>query len=95
MSKIKHLVGISGGKDSAALALYLNEKYPEFDYIYYFCDTGKELAETELMVEKLEQRLGKEIHRLISEEAENARMNPFDYFYKFKIKPVLTTCITH
>lgn len=28
--KIRHILGISGGKDSAALAIYLREKYPKF-----------------------------------------------------------------
>ncbi|MDZ7776522.1 MAG: hypothetical protein U5L09_13395 [Bacteroidales bacterium] len=44
--KIRHVLGISGGKDSAALAMYLTEKYPEIDFEYYFADTGKELKET-------------------------------------------------
>ena len=26
--KVRHILGISGGKDSAALAIYLKEKYP-------------------------------------------------------------------
>lgn len=25
---VRHILGISGGKDSAALAIYLKEKYP-------------------------------------------------------------------
>ena len=44
--KIRHLLGISGGKDSAALAIYLRDLYPELDIEYYTCDTGKELSET-------------------------------------------------
>ena len=28
MSKLNHVLGISGGKDSAALAIYLKDKYP-------------------------------------------------------------------
>ena len=43
---VKHLLGISGGKDSAALAIYLNQRHPELDIEYYTCDTGKELQET-------------------------------------------------
>jgi len=31
MKKIRHLLGISGGKDSAALAIYLKDKYPHLD----------------------------------------------------------------
>ena len=46
MNKVKHVLGISGGKDSAALAIYLHEKYPQIDFTYYYTDTGKELDET-------------------------------------------------
>ena len=41
--KVRHVLGISGGKDSAALAIYLNNNYPDLNIEYYFCDTGKEL----------------------------------------------------
>ena len=27
MNKVRHVLGISGGKDSAALAIYLKDKY--------------------------------------------------------------------
>ena len=29
MSKVRHVLGISGGKDSAALAIYMKQNYPE------------------------------------------------------------------
>ena len=31
MSKERHILGISGGKDSAALAVYMSQKFPEID----------------------------------------------------------------
>ena len=40
MSKINHVLGISGGKDSAALAIYMNKNYPELDINFYTCDTN-------------------------------------------------------
>jgi tRNA(Ile)-lysidine synthase TilS/MesJ len=43
MTKVRHVLGISGGKDSAALAIYMNHKYPNLDIEYYTSDTGKEL----------------------------------------------------
>ena len=46
MSKVRHVLGISGGKDSAALAIYMKTKYPLLDIEFYSCDTGKELDET-------------------------------------------------
>jgi tRNA(Ile)-lysidine synthase TilS/MesJ len=44
---IRHVLGISGGKDSAALAIYMKEKYPDFPIDYYNSDTGCDLEETE------------------------------------------------
>ena len=82
MNKVKHLIGISGGKDSAALAIYLNERHPELDLIYYFCDTGKELDETYQLIENLEIYLGKKITKLKPDDAKKADDNPFDHYYK-------------
>ena len=31
-----HVLGISGGKDSAALAIYMRENFPELDIKYFF-----------------------------------------------------------
>ncbi len=39
--KVRHILGISGGKDSTALAVYLKNKYSELDVEYFFCDTDK------------------------------------------------------
>jgi uncharacterized pyridoxamine 5'-phosphate oxidase family protein len=78
--KIRHVLGISGGKDSAALAIYMHDKYPELDIEYYFCDTGKELAETMELIRNMEIYLGKEITRLSA--VKNDHFAPFDYFYK-------------
>jgi len=78
-NKIKHVLGISGGKDSAALAIYLYNKYPELNIDYYFCDTGKELAETYELIDKLESYFGKKILRLKAAEASHVD-EPFDHF---------------
>jgi hypothetical protein len=82
MSKLKHVLGISGGKDSAALAIYLKDKYPSLDLTYYFTDTGKELDETYQLIERLEGYLGKPIAKLESEDARKSGQDPFDYYYK-------------
>ena len=63
-TKVRHVLGISGGKDSAALAIYLNQRYSDLNIEYYFCDTGKELKETLELVDRIESYLGKEIKRL-------------------------------
>jgi hypothetical protein len=71
----KHVLGLSGGKDSAALAIYMRQNYPELDIEYFFTDTGKELPEVYEFLGKLEGFLGKPILRL----------NPnrdFDYWLK-------------
>ena len=80
MSNTRHVLGISGGKDSAALAIYLHNNYPELDIEYYFCDTGKELEETYRLITNLESYLGKEIIKL--KGAEKSHEDPFDHFYK-------------
>ena len=77
--KTRHLLGISGGKDSAALAIYLRNKYPDLDMEYYTCDTGKELSQTYEMIDKLEVYLGKKITRLVA--ADESSQDPFDHFY--------------
>lgn len=60
----KHVLGISGGRDSAALAVYMRQNYPELDIDYFFTDTGKELPEVYSFLLKLEGFLGKPIHYL-------------------------------
>ena len=62
-------MGLSGGKDSAALAIYIKDRYPELhDKIeYFFTDTGAELKEVYDFLDKLEAYLGKEIARLSSD----------------------------
>lgn len=82
MSTLKHVLGISGGKDSAALAIYMKDKYPSLDLTYYFTDTGKELDETYQLIERLEGYLGKPIAKLESEDAKKSGQDPFDYYYK-------------
>ena len=60
--KIRHLLGLSGGKDSSALAVYMRDRVPEMEY--FFSDTGKELPETYQFLDRLEVFLGKPIARL-------------------------------
>lgn len=70
---VRHLLGLSGGKDSAALAIYMRDKVPEMEY--FFADTGAELPETLEFVDLMEDYLGKKITRL------NAGRG-FDYYLK-------------
>ena len=59
-----HVLGLSGGRDSAALAIYMRENHPEIGVDYFFTDTGKELPEVYEFLVKLEGFLGKSILRL-------------------------------
>lgn len=65
----RHVLGLSGGKDSAALAIYLRDNYPDIHkrVEYFFTDTGAELQEVYDFLDKLEAYLGKEIKRLSPE----------------------------
>lgn len=75
MTGTRHVLGLSGGRDSAALAVFMRQRYPEVDVEYFFTDTGKELPEVYTYLTRLEGYLGKSILRL----------NPdrdFDYWLK-------------
>jgi hypothetical protein len=80
MTQVRHVLGISGGKDSAALAIYMKDHYPELNIEYYTSDTGKELQETYDLIEKLESYLGKPIIKL--DPKPGIQENPFDHFLK-------------
>lgn len=87
MKKVRHVLGISGGKDSAALAIYIKLNYPDIHekIEYYTSDTGRELQATYDLIDRLEGFLGKKILRLksISEETlETENTNPFDFHLK-------------
>jgi 3'-phosphoadenosine 5'-phosphosulfate sulfotransferase (PAPS reductase)/FAD synthetase len=55
----RHILSLSGGKDSAALAIYMRDRVLEMEYIFH--DTDKELPETHEYLGRLEAILGKRI----------------------------------
>ena len=59
-----HVLGLSGGRDSAALAVWMRDHRPELDVQYFFTDTGKELPEVYDYLGRLEGFLGKTIEML-------------------------------
>ena len=83
MIEVRHILGISGGKDSAALAIYLKQKYPLYPLEYYNSDTGCELEETEQLLHRLEAYLGT-IRRLRAAEG-SPEPTPFS-------KPAVVFC---
>lgn len=60
----RHVLGISGGRDSAALAVFMRQNYPDLNIEYFFTDTGKELPEVYEFLVRLEGFLGRPIVRL-------------------------------
>ena len=83
---IRHIVSISGGKDSTALAIYMRKKYPQIEAEYVFCDTGCELPETYEYLERLQGVLGKPIQKLNALDILKIRKkpgrNPFDIYLR-------------
>lgn len=69
----RHILSLSGGKDSSALAIYMRDRIPDMEYA--FCDTGKELPETYDYLARIEAYLGKTIIRLNSDRG-------FDHWLK-------------
>ena len=69
---MRHVLSLSGGKDSAALAIYMREKVPEMEYVFW--DTRKELPDTYEFLERIEDHLGKRVIRFKGELG-------FDHWY--------------
>lgn len=63
----RHILSLSGGKDSAALAIYLRDRVPDVEYIFH--DTDKELPETYDYIARLEAILGQPIVRTTPEDS--------------------------
>jgi 3'-phosphoadenosine 5'-phosphosulfate sulfotransferase (PAPS reductase)/FAD synthetase len=83
---IRHIVNISGGKDSAALAIFMKQKYPQIPAEYVFCDTGCELPETYEYLDQIEALLGEPIKRINALDMFHIRQKPgrtpFDIWLK-------------
>ena len=53
-----HIVALTGGRDSAATAVWLSKNRPK-PYVYTYCITGAELPETLQFLQNLEKVIGK------------------------------------
>lgn len=62
--KPKHVIGLSGGKDSTAMALRLRELNPDVEYEFIGNWTGNEPAPLFVHLRKLEEMLGGQIKRV-------------------------------
>lgn len=67
MTNPRHILSLSGGKDSAALAVYLRDRVPDMEYIFH--DTGKELPETYDYMARLESILGQPVVRTTPDDS--------------------------
>ncbi len=74
-ARVRHILNLSGGKDSTALAVFMRKNYADLQLEYVFCDTGKELDETYAYLNRIEASLGIKITRLNSEAS-------FDHWWK-------------
>jgi 3'-phosphoadenosine 5'-phosphosulfate sulfotransferase (PAPS reductase)/FAD synthetase len=63
----RHILSLSGGKDSAALAVYMRDRVPDMEYVFH--DSGKELPETYDYLDRLQAILGKPIIRSSSRDS--------------------------
>ena len=63
----RHILSLSGGKDSAALAIYMRDRVPGMEYVFH--DTFKELPETYEFLDRLEAVLGTRVQRTTPEES--------------------------
>lgn len=79
---IRKILGLSGGKDSTALAVYMHKYKKVKDIEFFFCDTGCELPETYEFIEKIKAKLGIHIEYLKPEL-------PFETLLKGRFKGFL------
>ena len=90
--KVRHILLVSGGKDSTALAVYMREKHSDLDVEYVFCDTHKELDETYDYLAKIEGVLEKPITRLSSGLGERGFDHHLNVFGGYLPSPSVRWC---
>ncbi len=71
----RHIVNLSGGKDSTALAIFLRDKIPQLEYL--FCDTHKELPETYEYLDRLAAFLQRPIVKLNAQRGFDHRLDMY------------------
>jgi hypothetical protein len=78
----KHILALSGGKDSAALAVYMKEEYPKLPLEFVFIDSGYELRETYEYIDRVRAVLNIEIDVIGGANKKNRR--DFEWWLKEK-----------
>lgn len=81
----RHIVPLSGGKDSTALAIYMIENHSHLPLEFLFTDTGAELPETYAYIKRFEAIFGVTVQRLTALDLPELRVrdkagkrSPFD-----------------
>lgn len=84
-SACRHIVPMSGGKDSTALAVYMIENHGNLPLEFIFTDTGAELPETYSYLKRFEAIFGVKINRVtaldlpeLKVRSKGGRRSPFD-----------------
>jgi len=88
----RHILLLSGGKDSTALAIFMREHHPDIGMEYVFCDTHKELPETYEYLSRIEGRLGRPIVRLSSDLGERGFDHWLTIFRGYLPSPQMRWC---
>ena len=81
----RHIVPLSGGKDSTALAVYMIENHGDLPLEFVFTDTGAELPETYEYIRKFETVFDVDVKRVtaldlpeLNVRSKDGRRAPFD-----------------
>ena len=81
----RHVVPLSGGKDSTALAVYMLDAHGDLPLEFVFTDTGAELPETYSYLKRFEAIFSVEVNRLtaldlpeLKVRSKGGRRSPFD-----------------
>jgi len=80
--QVRHILGLSGGKDSTALAILMDKQVPQMEY--FFCDTHKELPETYEYLDRI-KALGNQIEYLSADRG-------FDHWMSGRFLPSPKMC---
>lgn len=88
-NQVRHILALSGGKDSAALAVYMRNKHPELKTEYVFTDSGCELPETYEFLNRIRAVLNIDITVIKSDKSWD------NYWSLYKVKKTRYGCFTY
>ena len=74
----RHIIPLSGGKDSTALAIYMIENHSDLPLEFVFTDTGTELPETYNYLKRFEVVFGVTLNRVTALDLPNLKVRSKD-----------------